>query len=132
MSDFKKLVVWRKAHALALNVDRVVSGIRPSRYSSLKSQMTRAAMSIPTNIVEGTGQRTRAEYSRFVRFSLNSASELEYHLMIAKDTNAITEGDFHSLTRQTIEIRKMVHGLLRYLTFESGRVAHPNSPPLGN
>ncbi len=85
-------------------------------------------MSIPTNIVEGTGQRTRGEYSRFVRFSLNSASELEYHLMVARDTNAINEGDFNSLTSQTIEIRKMLHGLLRYLTFESRPVPKPTGP----
>jgi four helix bundle protein len=132
VSDFKNLVVWRKAHALALNVDRVAAGIRGSRYSSLKSQMTRAAMSIPTNIVEGTGQRTRAEYSRFVRFSLNSASELEYHLLVAKDTRAMTLGDFDALTRQTIEIRKMLHGLLRYLTFESQPSAERNGPRVGN
>ena len=132
MSDFKKLVVWRKAHALALNVDRVAANIRGSRYSSLKSQMTRAAMSIPTNIVEGTGQRTRADYSRFVRFSLNSSSELEYHLMVARDTRAITPGEFNALTSQTIEIRKMLHGLLRYLTFESQRAPKPNGPRVGN
>ena len=94
--------------------------------------MTRAAMSIPTNIVEGTGQRTRADYGRFVRFSLNSASELEYHLLVARDTNAIRQPDFKSLTEQTIEIRKMLHGLLRYLTQESGHASRAKSPRVGN
>jgi four helix bundle protein len=66
MSDFKKLEVWRKAHALALNVHRVAVAIRGSNYAGLQSQMIRASMSIPTNIVEGNGQRSRAEFGRFI------------------------------------------------------------------
>ena len=73
-------------------------------------------MSIPTNIVEGTGQRTPAEYSRFVRFALNSTSELEYQLMVGRDCHGISQANFDSLTSQTIEVRKMLHGLLRTLT----------------
>jgi four helix bundle protein len=66
MSDFKKLEVWRKGHALALNVHRVAVGIRGSNYAGLRSQLIRASMSIPTNIVEGNGQRSRAEFGRFI------------------------------------------------------------------
>jgi four helix bundle protein len=85
MSDFKKLEVWRKGHALALNVHRVAVGIRGSNYAGLRSQMIRASMSIPTNIVEGNGQRSRAEFGRFISVALNSSSELEYHLIVARD-----------------------------------------------
>ena len=53
MSDFRKLKVWRKAHALALAVHRTASGIRGQSNAALRTQMVRAAMSIPTNIVEG-------------------------------------------------------------------------------
>jgi four helix bundle protein len=60
MSDFKKLVVWQKAHALALHAHRAAMGIRESRYASLRSQIIRSAMSIPTNIVEGRRQETNA------------------------------------------------------------------------
>jgi four helix bundle protein len=75
--------------------------------------MLRASMSVPTNIVEGAGQQSQREFARFIRFALNSASELEYHLIIARDTKTITLGDFDSLLAQTIEIRKMLHGLLQ-------------------
>jgi four helix bundle protein len=61
MGDFKKLHVWRKAHALALNADHVAATIRPRRHSSLRSQMSRAAMSIGANIVEGRGRNSEAE-----------------------------------------------------------------------
>ena len=115
MGDFKKLKVWRKGHALALNVHRVTSRIRGSQHAGLRNQMIRAAMSIPTNVVEGNGQRSSADFSRFVRFALNSSSELEYHLIVARDIRVINSSDFASLSAQNIEVRKMLHGLIRYL-----------------
>jgi four helix bundle protein len=111
MSDYKKLSVWRKAHALALNVHRVAVRLKGSEHASLRSQLMRASMSIPTNIVEGTGQESGKDFGRFIRFSLNSSSELEYHLTVGRDIGAIEAADFNSLTAQTIEVRKMLHGL---------------------
>jgi four helix bundle protein len=118
VSDFKKLKVWRKAHALALNIHRAVSRIRGRDSVSLRSQMLRAAMSIPANIVEGAGHANDREYARFVRIALGSTSELEYHLIIARDTSVFTKSDFDSLSAQTIEVRKMLFGLLRRLDGE--------------
>ena len=111
MSDFKKLEVWRKAHALALNVHRVASRIRGPDSASQRSQLLRAAMSIPTNIVEGTGQASGKEFGRFLSIALKSTSELEYHLILAREIRAITVSDYESLIAQTIEVRKMLHGL---------------------
>ena len=111
MSDYKKLEVWRKAHALALDVHRTATRIRGSDNASLRNQLIRAAMSIPTNIVEGTGQKTGKEFGRFIGFAVNSASELEYHLLVARDTRVIGANDFESLTSRTVEVRKMLHGL---------------------
>jgi four helix bundle protein len=111
MSDYKKLSVWRKAHALALNVHRVAVKLRGPEHASLRSQMKRASMSIPTNIVEGVGQQSRKEFARFLGIALNSSSELEYHITVARDIEAIEAADFHSLIAQTIEVRKMLHGL---------------------
>jgi four helix bundle protein len=113
VSDYKKLIVWRKAHALAINVHRVAGGLRGPEHAALRSQMKRASMSVPTNIVEGVGQQSRKEFARFLRFALNSSSELEYHVTVARDTEAIEAKDFDSLIAQTIEVRKMLHGLLK-------------------
>ena len=68
-------------------------------------------MSIPTNIVEGSGQKTGKEFARFIGFALNSASELEYHLIVARDTRLIGVSEFEALVSRTIEVRKMLHGL---------------------
>ena len=115
MADFKKLEVWRKAHALALNAHRVALGIRGSQYVSLRNQIIRAAMSIPANIVEGREQKTDPEFARFLRYALASASELEYHLIIARDIRVIGSDDFISLVRQVKDVRMMLFGLLKKL-----------------
>jgi four helix bundle protein len=93
--------------------------------------MNRAAMSIPTNVVEGTGQRSRRDYARFVRFAVNSASELEYHLMTARDLGTINRADFDSLSSQTIEVRKMLHGLIRTLIKSEQSTTKSGSPAAG-
>ena len=122
MSDFKRLKVWRKAHSLALSVRRVARSIRGADNASLRNQLIRAAMSIPTNIVEGTGQKTGKEFARFIGIALNSASELEYHLMMARDDRVIKTNDVESLLSRTIEVRKMLHGL------QNAVLAFPRTP----
>ena len=121
MSDFKKLLVWQKAHAMAMDVDRVVGGIRGGRHSSLRHQTCRAADSVATNIVEGAGEQTNANFSRFVRVSINSTNELEYHLIVATDRKAISPTDSLTLKSQVVEVRMMLYGLRRYLD------SHPDS-----
>jgi four helix bundle protein len=124
MSDFKRLKVWRKAHALALSAHRVVSTIRGPAHASLRNQLVRAALSIPTNIVEGRGQKSDLEFCRFLRYSLNSSAELEYHLMVGHDIGVIPDGDYLSLRSQTVEVQKMLHGLLARLS--NDRPGGPN------
>ena len=116
MSDFKTLQVWQRAHALSLNVDRACKAIRFPMYASLRNQLFRAAMSISANIAEGSGQRSRKEFSRFVRIAVNSSNEVEHHLIVARDLEAIPASTFDSLVGQTITVRKMLYDLDRMLT----------------
>ena len=115
VSDYRKLLVFEKAHALMVHVHLVAKGIRQSYDKSLRSQINRAAQSIPTNIVEGRRQKTDKQFARFLWISLNSATELEYHLMAARDIEAISREDSDSLSRETVEVRRMLYGLLRTL-----------------
>lgn len=115
VSDFKKLQVWQKAHALGLHAHRVAMGIRRSQDLALRGQITRAAMSIPANIVEGRRQESEKEFARFLRIAVNSGCELEYHLIVARDLGVMSEADAASLLRDVIEVRKMIHGLLKKL-----------------
>jgi four helix bundle protein len=90
--------------------------MRGTRYASLRNQIFRAAMSIPANIAEGRRQKSEREFSRFLGYALNSSSELEYHLIVARDTKVISEADFVSLVSQTITVRKMLYGLLKRIS----------------
>ena len=98
---------------LALAVYGIASKVRGQDNASLRSQTIRAALSVPTNLVEGVGQESRKDFARFISISLNSSSELEYHLIVLRDIRLIGETDFESLSARTIEVRKMLHGLRR-------------------
>ncbi len=112
MSDYKRLRVWRKAHSLALNAHHTAVKIRGAHYSAFRSQIIRAALSIPANIVEGREQQTEAGFARFIRIALASTSELEYHLIAANDIHEIDESEFLALSNHVEEVRMMLHGLL--------------------
>lgn len=114
---------------MAMDVHRVAGQIRGAKHASLRSQMTRAAMSVPTNIVEGCGEQSTREYSRFLRIALNSTTEVEYHLLAARDLGAIRGSESLTLVTQVIEVRRMLYGLLRYLKSRSddGRGVSPKA-----
>ena len=128
VADFKKLHVWQRAHALTLSVDRASKRIRGSQYASLRNQIFRAASSIPANIAEGRRQTSEKEFRRFLTIALNSASELEYHLLLARDTHIVPESEFISLVTQTITVRKMLYALLKRLATPEDASAKPTGP----
>ena len=70
-------------------------------------------MSIPANIVEGRRQDSERNFARFLGYSLNSAYELEYHVMLARDIDVIPETEAISLLAEIVEVTRMLHGLLR-------------------
>lgn len=83
--------------------------------------MLRAAMSIPANIVEGTGKGSAAEFCRFLAIAIGSISELEYHLIMARDTKILSRSDFESLLSKAIDVRKMLCGLIAKLKSPNAR-----------
>lgn len=129
VSDYKKLAVWRKAHALALKAHRSAATIRGSQYAAVRNQIIRAAMSIPANIVEGREQQSEAGFARFLRIALGSASELEYHLTAAHEIAVISVSEYRSLSSEVIEVRKMLHGLLRGLQVSASKDGSPSRNP---
>lgn len=128
MSDFKNLRVWHIAHALVLNTNRIAGSIRATRYAALRNQMDRAAMSVGANIVEGRQQRSEREFARFLGYALASVSELENHLLVARDIRAIKRDDYNLLVGQLTEVRKMLHGLLTRLA-QSGKSSSKRPVP---
>jgi len=113
MRDPRKLKVWHKALALALGVDRLTKRIHARQYSSFKSQIFRAALSIPSNIAEGRRRETPKDFARFLSIAAGSSSELESHLIFARRAEIIGETEYVTLVGQTIEVRKMLYGLIK-------------------
>ena len=85
MKDFRNLKVWEKSHQLALAVYKATSTFPRHELYGLTSQIRRACASIPANIAEGCGRSGDAELARFLQIAMGSASELEYHLLLARD-----------------------------------------------
>ncbi len=91
MRDFRSLKVWEKAHHLTLAVYKATGAFPKEEVYGLTSQMRRACASIPANIAEGCGRSGIAELTRFLHIALGSASELEYHVILAHDLAFLSE-----------------------------------------
>ena len=113
MQDYRRLRVWRRAHAHVLNVRRATNHFPRTGYSSTKTQLMKTAESVPFTLVEGCGAFTQKEMARFVEMSIKSTKELEYQLFLARDYGVLPRKDWKSLTVETIEIRRMLCGLRR-------------------
>ena len=116
VSNFRKLVVWQAAQQLVIDAHRIASRMRGVGSATLRDQLIRAAISVPTNIVEGSAHESPREFARFLRYSLASVSELEGHAQIACDLGMIAPSDLSALLAQIVHVRKMLHGLLKTLS----------------
>lgn len=116
--DFRDLKVWEKSHRLTLVVYRVTGQFPREEMFGLTSQCRRAASSIPANIAEGCG-RGGNELARFCRIAFGSASELEYHLILAHDLELMDIETFDDLTKQVTEVKKMFSSFVDKLLAES-------------
>ena len=87
MRNFKELKIWQKGFDIAITSYKLVDTFPKSEKYSLSQQITRAAVSIPSNIAEGSSRSSEKDYSRFVEISLGSSFELETQLLIARALN---------------------------------------------
>ncbi|MBX7221143.1 MAG: four helix bundle protein [Blastocatellia bacterium] len=116
MKDFHELKVWKKSHELTLAVYQVTTKFPKDETYGLISQVRRAAASVPANIAEGCGRGGDAELARFLRIAMGSASELEYHLLLAHDLRFLATGEFQCLTAQVVEVKRMLATFIQKLT----------------
>lgn len=124
VKDFRKLQVWQKSHQLTLASYQVTRSFPRDEIYGLTAQIRRASSSIPANLAEGCGRNGDAELARFCIIAGGSASELEYHLLLARDLKLIQPTDYESLTQQTTEIKRMLTVFVQKLTAESTRRSH--------
>ncbi len=123
MKNFRDLHVWTKAHAVTLSLYRLTGRFPKDELFGLTSQIRRSAASIGANIAEGCGRSGNAEFHRFLQIASGSASELEYHLLLARDLGYVKTDDYDESSTAVEEIKKMLSSLARRVDFERSRSA---------
>ena len=124
MRDFRHIRAWKRAHALAIAIHRLARDFDRKGQARLRAQLTNAAHSIATNIVEGCGAVTHKEFARFLDISIKSANETEYHLLTSHDLALISHADWEKYTRETIEVRKMTYAYRAAILRDDGGPEH--------
>jgi four helix bundle protein len=109
MHPYRRLLVWKKAHALAVHARAVTYHCRAP---DLALQIRRAAASVPTNIVEGAGSQSNGQFVRYLGIALASSQETEYLLLLARDTSAIGADHHKVLSAECEEVQRMLGGLI--------------------
>jgi four helix bundle protein len=111
MQRFKDLKVWQRSHALVLDVYRLTESFPHEERFGLVSQLRRAAVSVPTNIAEGSKRRGSQEYARFLNIAEGSLAESEYLLLLSGDLGYLTPEVTEPLFAEIEEIARMLYGL---------------------
>jgi four helix bundle protein len=118
VQDFRNLKVWEKAHALTLDVYKSSKTFPREETYGLTNQMRRASASIGANIAEGACRGGDLDFARFLQIATGSASELEYHLLLAHDLEILKILDFDRLSSKTTEVKRMLASLMKKLRAE--------------
>jgi four helix bundle protein len=119
MQNFRNLKVWEKAHALTLEIYKFSKTFPRDEMYGLTSQMRRASASIGANIAEGSCRRGDVDFARFLQMAAGSASELEYHLLLARDLDLLKMGDYNRLSDEAVEVKRMLASLMQKLRADS-------------
>jgi four helix bundle protein len=115
MRDHTKLKAFHLADRLACSVYRNTASFPKEEMFGLTSQLRRAAVSIASNIVEGSARQSKAEYLRFLDMAYGSAREVEYQIGLSHRLGFLSSEDFEDLLPQATETAKVLNGLLRAL-----------------
>ena len=109
--DYRKLIVWQKAMDFVVSVYRTSASFPKEEMYGLTAQMRRAAVSIPSNIAEGQGRDTAADFVRFLSIARGSVKEVETQVLIAHRLGYINQDQEAELTGLTDELSRLLTGL---------------------
>ena len=119
MRDYKKLDVWTKSHELYMYVKKNIAvKFPPEEKYELASQLKRAALSVPLNIVEGCGRYTDKDFAHFLDNSLGSVNETDYCCYSASELKYISQQEYEIINKLINEVRAMLIAFLKFLRGE--------------
>ncbi len=115
IAPYKNLNVWKKADELVIEVYKSTKFFPKDEWFGLVSQMRRAAVSVPANIVEGYGRRTSKDKTQFYYISRGSLNELEYYIDLSRKLSYVNEDDFKKLLALRADVGKLLGGFIKSL-----------------
>jgi four helix bundle protein len=118
--NYRDLIAWQKAMDLVTSVYAATTQFPPDERFGLMSQVRRAAVSVPSNIAEGQGRRTRGEFVQFLSVAHGSLREVETQLQIAMRLGYLDEARGESELVVSEEVGRLIGGLSRSLERASG------------
>ena len=119
MKDYKKLIVWQKAHQLVLGIYKATLSFPKDEQYNLTSQLRRAATSSPTNIAEGCGKFTQSDFARYLQIAQGSAQEVEYLSFLSYELGYIEDEEYKNLNGLVNEVKAMLISLIKKVRKES-------------
>ncbi len=111
MQRFTDLKVWQRSHALVLAIYGATVSFPSDERFGITSQLRRAAVSVPSNIAEGSKRQGRLDYARFLNIAEGSLSETQYLLMLARDLGYLPQDVAATLLGEADEVARMLHTL---------------------
>jgi four helix bundle protein len=133
VQDFKKLRVWHAAVRLALKVIEALPERSARKVPGLRSQSIRSAMSVHADLVEGCSRSTRQDFLHFVEIAIASLTELEAHMLVARDARVTPIEDHWPIQQDLVLVRRMLlsfsNTLQRRIAEEQAERLRPLSPP---
>ena len=115
VKTFRDLVVWKKSHALVLEIYKTTQAFPKEERFGLIAQIRKSASSIQTNIVEGQKRKSTKDYLHFLNIADGSLEETKYHLILSKDLGYLNDQQYLSLNESCDEIGRMLAGLQKSL-----------------
>lgn len=115
MRNFRDLDVWKSSVQFVKKIYLLTDAFPNSEKYSLVSQITRCAVSIPSNIAEGCSRNSQKDFSRFLQISLGSAFELETQLEIAKELGFVPDSAYSVVLAELHIIQKRIQSLKKYV-----------------
>ncbi|MBY0489646.1 MAG: four helix bundle protein [Gemmatimonadaceae bacterium] len=120
MQNHENLLVWRRSRDVAVEIVRLTRYVNAQLAPGMKSQLRRAAMSIPANIAEGAGADSPLEFARYLGIAIKSANEVSSHLALVTRLQPSFRG-IEPVEQELAEIRRMLHALRAYRKRQGGQ-----------
>ena len=115
LTKFEDITAWQEARTLTKSIYEICRGKLFSKDFGLRDQIQRASVSIMSNIAEGFDSQSDIEFIKFLGYSRRSVTEVQSHLYVALDQDYITKQKFNELYAQTIKVKELISGFIRYL-----------------